>query len=82
MSLLTKLRKPRLFGLAIFDLTSAIIGLVLVLLVARRYFFPDLRPMNFCIAGTMLTIPIGIVFHILFGVNTTLNYRLGLSHRP
>ena len=82
MSLISQLRKPKIFGLAIFDIVSSIIGLVLIFQVARRHYFPDLRPRYFCIAGTLLAIPLGIVVHILFGINTALNYKLNLSHKP
>jgi Ca2+/Na+ antiporter len=76
------LRSHRFLGIALFDVIGSMIGLVLILLVFRRIFFPDLRPRNFCIAGVLLAIPVGILFHILFGTDTKLNYKLGLSSNP
>lgn len=75
-------RKYKLFGLAIFDIVMSMIGLVLIFLIAKYKHFPNLKTRPFVIAGIMLAIPVGIVFHILFGTNTRLNYVLGLSNPP
>lgn len=75
------IRKYRIFGIAIFDTVLALIGLVGLFLLARWKHFPNLSIWPFIITGIILTIPIGIFFHVLFGVNTTLNYRLGLSEK-
>jgi hypothetical protein len=37
---------------------------------------------NFLIAAIIVTIPISITLHVLFGVNTQLDYFLGLSDKP
>ncbi len=79
---LTKLRSYRIFGIALFDLIIAIIGTILILLLARFKWFSNLSITPFVLAGILLTIPLGIFFHIIFGVNTTLNYRLRLSNKP
>lgn len=76
------IRKYRIFGIALFDLISAIIGLVIILLICKKIHFPSLSNTPFIITGIVLAIPIGIVFHIIFGTNTTLNYKLGLSYKP
>lgn len=76
------IRKYRIFGLAIFDLVTAMIGLTLLFLLARWKHFPKLSVWPFVAAGVLLAIPLGMVFHILFGVNTKLNYDLGLSNAP
>lgn len=75
-----ELRSHRLFGIALFDLILAFIGTVIILLIARYKWFPSLSIYNFIIAGILLTIPLGIFFHVIFGVNTQLNYTLGLSY--
>lgn len=80
--MIATLRKYKIFGLAIFDIVSSIIGLVLIFLVAKRIHFRELPATPFVIAGVLLAIPVGIVFHILFGTNTQLNYHLGLSNDP
>ncbi len=79
---LKQLRTPRIFGIAMFDLIVAMIGLALLFLTARFMFFKDQRWEPFVLAGICLAIPIGIYSHMMFGVNTSLNYRLGLSGKP
>lgn len=86
MSTLQQLRSHRIFGLAIFDIVSSIIGLVAIFLLSRYFYWTrkgvqlDWKP--FVIAGILLAIPIGIFFHVIFGTNTSLNYKLGLSTSP
>jgi hypothetical protein len=58
------------------------IGMVLIFLIAKYKHFPKLNQYPFVIAGIMLAIPVGILFHVLFGTNTRLNYILGLSNPP
>lgn len=77
-----EIRRHKIFGLAIFDLVLGIIGMVILFLILWRWHFPKLNPINFIIAAILLTIPVGILFHILFGTNTALNYDLGLSNKP
>jgi len=77
-----EIRKYRFFGIAIFDLVSSFIGVILIFLLLWRVYFKNLNPLNFVIAAIILTIPIGIFSHVIFGVNTTLNNRLGLSDPP
>lgn len=81
-SVLEKLRKPKIFGLALFDLIFGIIGTVILFLILRRIHFSTLDRKNFIIAAILLTIPLGIFTHVLFGTDTTLNSRLGLSYKP
>lgn len=79
---LAKIRSYRIFGLAIFDLVSALLGTILIVLWAKKKHFPDLPVQPFLWTALIVTIPLGVVTHILFGTNTTLNYRLGVSRRP
>lgn len=76
------IRKYRIFGIAIFDLVTAIIGMSLVFLVLWKVHYPTKDPWRFAAAGALLAIPTGIVVHVIFGINTTLNHRLGLSNSP
>ena len=76
------LRSHKIFGLAIFDLSIAFIFIIALFMIAWKTHFNNLDWWKFFIAAILLTIPIGIVFHILFGVNTKLNYELGLSNIP
>jgi hypothetical protein len=82
MSTIANLRKPKIFGLAVFDLVVAVIGMIAIFLVMWRWHFPTLNPWHFVLAAVLLTIPVGIVVHIIFGVDTALNSRLGLSEAP
>ena len=77
-----EIRKYRIFGMAIFDLVFGVIGLTIAFLIAKHIFFPSLKTAPFVVAAILLTIPTGIIFHIIFGVNTSLNNRLGLSRAP
>ena len=79
---LPTLRSYRIAGMALFDLVFAALGTVFLFLYFRGRFFPKLSKTKFIVAAVLLTVPIGIVFHVLFGVDTSLNYRLGLSNKP
>jgi uncharacterized membrane protein YqjE len=72
--IIKELRKYRIGGLAIFDLVFAIIGMVLL---AGWLGYKEYR----WYAG-LAAVPIGIIVHRLFGIKTTLNYKLGLSEKP
>lgn len=76
------IRKYKIFGLAIFDLVLSLIGMIIFFMIMWKWHFPDLNPLNFVIVAILLTIPVGIVFHVTFGINTTLNKTLGLSNSP
>ena len=79
---ITELRKPRIVGISIFDLVSAIIGSVLIFVLFWYIHFREKSVLPFIVAGALLSVPIGIVFHVIFGSNTTLNHALGLSNKP
>lgn len=73
------LRSFRIFGIALFDLVLSMLIMILIFI----YKAPSpLNQINFIVAAIILTIPLGIVVHVLFGINTTLNYYLGLSDKP
>lgn len=76
------IRSYRIFSIAIFDLVLSMIGMVLIFLIAKQYHFKSLETWRFVFAGIIVAIPVGIVFHIIFGINTQLNYNLGLSGPP
>jgi hypothetical protein len=80
--MLKELRSHKIFGLAIFDLVSSFIGIIIIFLLFWKLHFKHLNWLNFLIAAIVVTIPLSITFHILFGVNTQLNYTLGLSNKP
>ena len=77
-----KLREHKIFGLAIFDLSISFIGIIVIFLIAWKMHYPRLDWWKFVIAAIIVTIPISITFHTLFGVNTELDYALGLSDKP
>lgn len=79
---LKQLRSYRILNIAMFDVVTSIVFLAFIFIVAQRHYYPKLNWKKFIISATLLAIPIGIVFHILFGVNTQLNYIMGLSDKP
>jgi hypothetical protein len=79
------IRQFRIWDIAVFDLALAILGTLLLFLLARKMHFSRPGPLPalpFALAAVLLAIPLGIFAHVMFGVDTTLNYRLGLSHAP
>ena len=76
------LRSHKIFGLAIFDLSISFVFIISLFMISWKSHFPNLNWRNFFITAILVTIPIGIVFHVLFGVNTQLNYTIGLSNKP
>lgn len=78
MSIINILRTPRLFGIALFDFISAFIGIIGLL-----YLHDSTREPHYYYAwATLLTLPIGVLSHIVSNTPTMLNYYLGLSERP
>ena len=77
MTLITDLRSYRVKEIAIFDYASAVLG---IFLLCFYWFETSLSKGIFC--GAVLAFPIGILVHYVFGVKTTLNYKLGLSDKP
>lgn len=76
------IRSQRIFGLSLFDLILSVICMIILFLLIRRIFFETFSVAPFIISAILLTIPVGIFFHLIFGVNTELNYKLGLSDPP
>ena len=72
MGVIEDLRKPRIANIALFDL---ILAMLVTEILFRKANLPDYY-------GVIATIPIGIVVHYLLGVNTQLNYMLGISQSP
>jgi hypothetical protein len=72
MSLIQTFRKPRIYGIALFDLILAIIGTEILF----RYMGAT------AYLGVILAVPIGVLVHYFGGFDTTLNYKLGLSKIP
>lgn len=59
-------------GIAIFDVVMSIIGMI----VLADYI--GIRK----ITAVLLAVPIGVIFHYIFGIDTELNYFLGISNKP
>jgi len=79
---INQIRSHKIFGLAIFDLVMSFIGIILIFIICWKIHFPHLCIWKFIIIAIIVTIPLSITFHVLFGVNTQLNYNLGLSNSP
>ena len=82
MTNLKSLRSFRIYGLAVFDIVGGIFGIICFMLILRHFFFPTLSTKSLLIVSILITIPIGILSHVIFRVNTRLNYLLGLSEQP
>ncbi len=79
---LKTVRLPRVCGLVVFDTLVALIGLVIILIIAWKVHFRTLPLGNFVAVSLLILFPLAIFSHILAGVNTPLNYKLGLSYQP
>jgi hypothetical protein len=79
---IAELRKHRIFNIALFDLILTVVGMVIIFKMIHNKYYPELELKNFVAAGILLALPISIFAHALFGVNTQLNYVLGLSNAP
>lgn len=76
------LRKYKIFGIAVFDLVISVLAMIAIFLIGWKIYYPRLDWWKFVLAGILVTIPISITAHVIFGVNTQLNYILGLSNQP
>ena len=74
------IRKHKIFGLSIFDIVTSFAIMIIVFTMAWKTHFQKLKLRNFIIAALILSIPVAITIHIIFGINTKLNYKLGLSY--
>jgi NhaP-type Na+/H+ or K+/H+ antiporter len=74
------IRKHKIFGLSIFDIVTSFAIMIIVFTMAWKTHFQKLKLKNFIIAALILSIPVAITIHIIFGINTKLNYKLGLSY--
>ena len=71
-SFIDKARSYRIFKIALFDLILSFVLMIWIL----SYFGISWQ------TAVLLTIPVGIVSHYIFNVDTQLNYYLGLSNEP
>jgi hypothetical protein len=76
---IASLRRYKILGLAAFDLISGIIGMVALFLLSKWYYGNKAPWWNYAISALIVTIPIGIAIHVLFGVSTALNRYIGLD---
>ena len=66
------MRQPKLFDIALFDLLGTV---AISVYISDQYNYPRHK-------GIMLGIGGGIVTHKLLGIDTKLNYYVGLSNDP
>ena len=84
-TVISNLRIHKLAGIALFDLILSMSMMIITFLVAWKIKYRDgniYGSLKFVVAAILLTIPFGIIAHVLFGVDTRLNYILGLSDKP
>lgn len=72
----------RFLGIAMFDLILSMVLMIIAFVYLRNLHYPELELKNFVIAAILLTIPLGMIFHIAFGINSQINFKLGLSRQP
>jgi hypothetical protein len=72
MGIIEDLRSYRICSIALFDVVLSIIAMAWICSMN------DISPM----IGVISAIPLGIINHYIFGINTQLNYKLGLSAKP
>jgi hypothetical protein len=66
------LRSFRLFDIALFDLVLSFVAVILI--TVWLGYSPWL--------GAAITLPLSILTHAILGINTQLNYYLGISDAP
>ena len=74
MSSLEKIRSVRLFGLAVFDVVTAYVGVYL--LAKHGIGMGHERAVTF---SWIFTFPLGVIVHWALGIDTKINRKLGLS---
>ena len=71
MTFIESLRKPKIFKMAVFDLS----GIALIALITAKYF-----KYNFFIVFYILMV-IGVFTHFVFDIPTQLNYYIGINEK-
>lgn len=77
-----ELRSHRVFDIALFDIIGSIIGIMIIISIAQHHYRGTYHIKESLIASLICSLPVGILFHVLTGTNTSLNYKLGLSEMP
>jgi hypothetical protein len=79
-------RSNRFLGMSSFDLFLSIILSAVILtlsnMIVNKRRNKPVHYVNLLLIGAFSAIPLGIYFHALFGVDTFLNWKLGLSEKP
>jgi len=79
---LADLRKPKIFGMAIFDISVSIVGLwfMFYMIQTKRGYLPPTKAIKqSLLLAIFMVFPVSIMFHLLFGVNTKLMCDLNLA---
>ena len=72
IGIIENLRKYRILGIAIFDLVLSFVLMGIIFAIISLPIW----------IGISSAIPIGILVHYIFGIDTTLNYYLGINDKP
>lgn len=75
--IVTTLRRPRIFGIAIFDLVGSY-----ATALAIGYWLLRMRTCIEWIAWLLAWTAFGVIVHAMLGVPTMLGYYLGINHKP
>jgi len=72
-----ELRKPKIFGMAIFDWTTSLLGAFLI----GKFLLKLHKPIEW-ILWIFFWILFGAAVHLYFGIKTMFGYYLGLNNKP
>ena len=76
--ILQQLRSYRIYGIALFDLFTAVIGIFMFTYIVSSTLTYSQR----LLWSVVFVIPVGVATHFILGIPTTLNYYLGISRLP
>jgi len=90
MALIDKLRKPKFFNMAIFDLVATFIGAFIVHILLWIYPLDmkekekrtSLQYISSLILIFIMFLGIGVIFHRIFGIKSALYAYLGFNDMP
>jgi hypothetical protein len=78
MSLIEKLRKPKIFDMALFDWTMSIL---ITLYISYKYNNDKYDNIIF-LKSLFIMVILAVSIHFIFNIDTKFNYYLGLNDNP
>ena len=81
-TIIDTLRKPKIFNIAIFDLSLTILIIYFIAYKSYSKIQNKLSFISYLIILEIVGLTLGIIVHKVLGINTMLNYYLGLNPKP